>query len=129
MFIMNIDARIRQFREKLGLTQKDLANRSGLSQQAISRFESGKHTPRSDSLKRIAEALETTVAELYGDPEVPIFDPEMLEIAGRLLEADRKEPGTIERLMQLIHRGFLDTPEDMEDLLTVARMLQSRSEK
>ncbi len=40
-----------------GLTQKELARRTGTKQSAISRFENGKGNPTLQSLYRIADAL------------------------------------------------------------------------
>jgi DNA-binding XRE family transcriptional regulator len=44
-------------RKKLGLTQKSLANKVGVSQQEISRFENEKHIPKLSSFLRIIEAV------------------------------------------------------------------------
>ena len=43
------------------LTQRDLANRIGTNQSAISRLESGKYNPSIDFLARIAKALNKRV--------------------------------------------------------------------
>ena len=42
----------------LGLSQKELAELTGTTQSAIARLESGGRPPRSDTLLRIAEALD-----------------------------------------------------------------------
>lgn len=65
-------ARLRERRAQLGLTQAELAQRSGLSQEAISRIENGRirglMQPTQDAL---ASALETSVSWLRGgDAEV-----------------------------------------------------------
>ena len=46
-------------RNELGLTQKELADRAGTHQSAISRIESGEHNPRLNTLVEIAEGLES----------------------------------------------------------------------
>ena len=48
-------------RKRLNLSQKDLAERIGKRQNAISRIESGEHNIRLSTLIEIAEALETKV--------------------------------------------------------------------
>lgn len=45
-------------RARLGLTQKELAERVGTSHSAISRIESGRHRTSVATLKRLAEALD-----------------------------------------------------------------------
>lgn len=45
-------------RARLGLSQKELAERVGTSHSAISRIESGRHRTSVATLKRLAEALE-----------------------------------------------------------------------
>lgn len=44
-------------RHKKGLTQKDLAKATNLTQSVIARFESKKNTPQLDTLVKIASAL------------------------------------------------------------------------
>lgn len=45
-------------RTKLGITQKQLAEKSGVSQSNISKIENGTYKPSITILKRIADALE-----------------------------------------------------------------------
>lgn len=47
---------IRQLRERAGLTQGELARRSGTSQPAIARLESGEGSPNLATLDRLAKA-------------------------------------------------------------------------
>ncbi|MGT2528287.1 helix-turn-helix domain-containing protein [Streptomyces nojiriensis] len=48
---------LRGARERVGLTQETLAERSGLSARAIGNLERGRAKPRADSLRRIVYAL------------------------------------------------------------------------
>jgi HTH-type transcriptional regulator / antitoxin HipB len=48
---------VRQRREELGLTQAELAERVGLKQPAVARFEAGGTMPTIPMLERLAEAL------------------------------------------------------------------------
>lgn len=56
--------KIRCFREQAGLTQQELAEKSGLRQSHISRLEKGHHSPSAMTLEKIAAALGTTVSKL-----------------------------------------------------------------
>lgn len=48
---------VRSARERLGMTQSELASRIGSTQPAVARLEAGGVTPSLDTLHRIAEAL------------------------------------------------------------------------
>lgn len=61
-----IGENIRQTRESLGLSQSDLAKKSGLTVQSISRIETGKSNPRWANLDTIAEALGVSIDRLFG---------------------------------------------------------------
>lgn len=51
-----IDCLVNQ-RRRNGMTQKELAKASGLTQSVIARFESKKITPQLDTLLKVASAL------------------------------------------------------------------------
>lgn len=57
-FFARIADRVAERRLKLGLSQRELAERCGTTQSAIARLERGGRPPRIDTLLRIAEALE-----------------------------------------------------------------------
>jgi len=59
-----IGARVRAAREREGLTVSELAMRAGMKRPNVSRLEHGHHEPSLDTLERIAEALDTPVAQL-----------------------------------------------------------------
>ena len=56
----------RAWREYLGLTQKEVASRMGISQAALSQMESGEKKLRKASLEKLAGALGVTVEQLRG---------------------------------------------------------------
>ncbi|MCD7882134.1 MAG: helix-turn-helix domain-containing protein [Lachnospiraceae bacterium] len=55
---------IKQLRIKKGITQKQLAEKTGLAAITIRQYESGKREPKTESLKRIALVLECDISEL-----------------------------------------------------------------
>ena len=57
---MDIGDRIKDLRNALKLTQKDLAEKVGITYIQIGRYEKKKAAPSSDVLQRIADALNTT---------------------------------------------------------------------
>ena len=63
--------RIRELRDKLGMTVDELANEAGLSQGYVSRLESGRRGKRgltAATAERLALALKTSPAEVMGIP-------------------------------------------------------------
>ena len=70
----DIDAEVRDLvisaRSAANLTQKQLAQRSGVSQANISKIENGNYQPRLSTLKRIAGALGKRLVVSFEDPEV-----------------------------------------------------------
>ena len=57
---------IRKFRELRGLSQKELADRSGITPSQISRFEHRKQNPSSLNLIKLAHALDISLDHLIG---------------------------------------------------------------
>lgn len=62
-----VNNRIREFRQKLGLTTRNLAERVDTTGATISRFESGKQSLSQAWLHKIAKALGVSIEELLGD--------------------------------------------------------------
>ncbi len=61
--------RIKKKREVFGFLIKDLSAQIGVTSSLISQIEKGKAYPSIVTLKKIAEALQTTVGELIGENE------------------------------------------------------------
>ena len=59
-----INANLKFYRERAQLTQSDVAKRCGLSQSAVSMWETGDSLPRTDMLPRLAEIYGCAVDEL-----------------------------------------------------------------
>lgn len=57
---------IKKFRKKLGLTQKDLANKSGLTRESIGNYERGDRTPNINTLINISKALDVAIVDIIG---------------------------------------------------------------
>ncbi len=60
---------VRRLREIKGYSVQELADRAGMKRPNLSRLEHGRHQPSLETLDRIAEALETSVAELVAKPK------------------------------------------------------------
>jgi len=56
--------RFKELREAAGLTQQGVAERIGVTQQAVDQWEHGVFMPRADKLTELAEILGCEVVEL-----------------------------------------------------------------
>lgn len=63
---MTVGERLRETRKRAGLTQAELAEKSGVAAISIHQYESGKRRPQLEQLGKIAIALQTTVFEIMG---------------------------------------------------------------
>lgn len=87
---MTIPATLRKLREDLGLSQRHLAERIGVGvpRTYVSKIENGKATPTIESIKRFAQALQVSVADLVQGTHHTERDPFVLEV----FEGTRKLP-------------------------------------
>lgn len=67
-----IGNQIKHFREKRGMTQKELGEKCGIDAANIRKYESGKQNPKLSTLSKIADALGVTTLELT-DPTLALF--------------------------------------------------------
>src|SRR5215207_6490472 len=70
-----IGEEIRRRREEKGLTGFQLAAKAGMAPSAVSQIETGKRTPSSASVVKLAEALGVEVGDLYPKPQPRLPDP------------------------------------------------------
>jgi transcriptional regulator with XRE-family HTH domain len=76
--------RLRHTRELAGLSQQELADKTGVSQHTISQIELGQRKPQGRTLRKLSKALGVEVADLFGGWR-EAFDN------SRLVRADAKE--------------------------------------
>jgi len=67
---MNLKTKIKEFRARESLTQKDLADKVGVRRETIVHLENGKYNPSLKLAYDISKALKTTIEEIF------IFDEE-----------------------------------------------------
>lgn len=90
---MNLDInRLKECREKIGISKHETARRIGISQPAYLRYESGDRKPSLQTTKEIAKVLNTSVDYLVGesDDNNPI-----------LLEVSKNESKELFRIVEL----------------------------
>ena len=64
---MTLREKLIVLRDRAGLSQMELADRLGVSRQAVSRWESGDTTPTMDKLKSLAKIYGVSLDWLFGD--------------------------------------------------------------
>lgn len=60
----DLGPRLREARERLELTQEEVAERSGVHSTEVSRIEAGKRDPQVSTLLRLAKAVEVKPGQL-----------------------------------------------------------------
>jgi transcriptional regulator with XRE-family HTH domain len=68
---MDVGGRLRQVREGRGVSQRELARRSGISNATISQIESGAVNPSVGALKRILDAIPMPMADFFAEEQPP----------------------------------------------------------
>lgn len=64
---MNIAKNIKLLRKNLNMTQKQLAEKTGIAQITIQQYEAGKYEPKYDNLMKLAKALEVDITDIADD--------------------------------------------------------------
>ncbi len=119
----SIGYRISKARRYRNMNQKELAEKAGITEASLSRYENEIREPRSQALRNISDALEISTDYLLG------FSDEM-EIKDNKLSS--KSPEDIEKIMQeveervsqggIMFSGEPATPEAIEDLIRGMKM-------
>ena len=73
---MELGKRIDRRMKELGLTQVKLAQKSGLTQQAISQYIRGKSKPGYDAIAALLKALEVNSAWFFEERELEELSPD-----------------------------------------------------
>ena len=66
---VNLTVNIKKAREKVGLTQQELANELGVVQSTVAMWETQSSLPRADKLPALAKVLGCTIDELLKEGE------------------------------------------------------------
>ena len=72
--INNVAEKIRYFRDKLGLTQTDLAKRLGISRSAVNAWEMSLSSPSLANIVEMARIFHVTVDSLLNSTERQLVD-------------------------------------------------------
>jgi transcriptional regulator with XRE-family HTH domain len=119
----DVPSRLRALRRIYGLSQRELARRTGLANGTISLIEQGQVSPSIASLKRLLQGFPLSLAEFFTfdlEREARCFfrAEELPEIAGgelsyRLVGGDRPE-----RRLQVLHERYDSQSDTGEEMLS-----------
>ncbi len=84
--ISNVGEKIREYREKAGISQKKLGLALGLSDKAVSAYESGRTLPPLETLYRISDELKKPLKFFLSTSEDTTIH-ERLDSIGKSLES------------------------------------------
>lgn len=84
-----IGAKIKMYREKLSLSQKEFASLIGVSNSRVSNWEQGLNRPDVDKLSAICETLHISADELL---DIRLGESEYTPIEKRIIAQYRKKP-------------------------------------
>lgn len=105
---------IRTRRRALNLTMKQLSAAVGVTEAAISHYETGRREPDPDMLGRIANALGVTVDYLLGREETPATSP-----------APQKAPADMRAEAKMLLERMSD--DEYQQALEILRVLHNSS--
>lgn len=115
---MELPRRLKYARELAGLTQRELAEKLGLSHGAIGLYELGKREPDLTTLQRIAHALGTSVSYLVGETDDPSPPPSIV-VAHQDPQKGGNPGEPIKAATQLIiERAIRNALAELEELLS-----------
>lgn len=97
--VYEVGGKIREAREATGLTQEQLAERSNISGNAISRYETGESEMRIGTLFKIADGLGISPEELMPGRFVT-GDTEISEIIAIVSQVDKESRAAILHLIR-----------------------------
>jgi transcriptional regulator with XRE-family HTH domain len=107
-----IGRRLRAFRTRLRLSQRELARRAGVSNATISMIEADRVSPSISALRQVLAALDIGFVDFFAEPEAPaariVYGAgELTEIAGGGAVSYRQVGANLKaRSLQMIHERY-----------------------
>jgi len=106
-----IGRRLRAFRTRLGLSQREVARRAGVSNATISMIEADRVSPSVSALRQVLAAPEIGFVDFFAEPETPAERvvyraSELTEIAGGAVSYRQVGANLKARSLQMIHERY-----------------------
>ena len=101
---VNIGDVIRSYRGERGLSQGDIERRTGLLRCYLSRVENGHTVPSLETLAKIAEALDISLADFFPGSETP-SERDAQKMLGELSEEEVRFLAEIKKYSTTLNEG------------------------
>jgi len=112
---MNFAKRLATLRKEAGLTQKELADKLGVSRGTIGMYEIGQRDPDTETLQKLSDIFGVSVDYLLGKTDIRNPSDEITEAVEddpdlRIIERARQKmsPKDRERMMKILKASFED---------------------
>jgi len=86
---------LRDTRHRAGLSQRELARRSGVAATLISAYENGRRVPSGDALLRLLDAAGATVEVTTGVDRAREAAAQLEQVAALAMALPRRDPGPL----------------------------------
>jgi transcriptional regulator with XRE-family HTH domain len=90
--MIQMNERIKKIRKQKGLSQTELGDRIGVSQQVITNYERGLREPDIETLLKIAGALDVTLESLIGEKPISPEDQTSRAVQKRIEQIKKLTP-------------------------------------
>lgn len=107
---MSFSQRLKERREKVGLTQMELANILGITKGAIGNYETGFSSPKADILYKLFDALDCDANYLFQDEMNIKKEPDTQSVSSPDLQKIKE---TLVQFLTLA--GYIKPGEDITD--------------
>lgn len=112
MIDKRIGKRVKQCRERLGITQEELAEKTGLTPNYISTVERGMSFPRCEKLIILLNGLETSADAIFCDVLEHTGEAKASALSKELAELS---PEARKRILQMVELMIRQEKENMSD--------------
>lgn len=110
---MNFSQRLKMLRQKANLTQKELAEKLGVSRGTIGMYEIGQRDPDTETLQKLSDIFGVSVDYLLGKTDVPnAFIPDDYSQKYKITKRDILQ---YENFIQHVNAFFMDDKVAEED--------------
>lgn len=124
---MSIGEQIRKYRSEMGLSQKELGDKLGVSQAMIAQYENGKRKPKIETQREIAYAIGIPLSKLNEKLSFDIDNDteEGNELLVKNIIADGMKMSIIRDFNKLNYIGQVEAEKRVKELTEIPRYTQN----